>query len=126
MSSIPPILITKQLSHAIHLVRVRVRACARGLLEYERLWLNDTCAEKGIDHEKYTSTKEDEIRKNNLEKNEEGRRGSTNSIANLRVATAKIGRIAKQITKQTKAATLHAPKTSSRSHRLTIVQISRQ
>lgn len=55
-----------------------------------------------------------------------GEVGNTNSIANLAVATAKNGRKAKQRTKQTKAATLHAPKMSSRSHRLTVVQRSCQ
>lgn len=45
--------------------------------------------------------------------------GYTNNIANFRGTGHRIGNKAKQRTKQAKAATLHAPKTSSRSHRLT-------
>ena len=43
----------------------------------------------------------------------------TNNIANFRDCTSKTGNKAKQITKQAKAARLHPPKMSSRSHRLT-------
>ena len=45
--------------------------------------------------------------------------GYTNKIANFRGTGQRIGNKAKQRTKQAKAATLQAPKTSSRSHRLT-------
>ena len=45
--------------------------------------------------------------------------GCTNNIANFRGTGHRIGNKAKQRTKQAKAAALQAPKTSSRSHRLT-------
>ena len=47
-------------------------------------------------------------------------RGGTYSMANLRGAANDIKKRLKQIRKQTKAPTLRAPKTSRRSHRLTI------
>ena len=50
----------------------------------------------------------------------------TNNIANFRDCTSKNGNKAKQITKQTKAARLHPPKMSSRSHRLTATGNTRQ
>ena len=46
--------------------------------------------------------------------------GHTNRIANLRGLSGRTGSSAKQITKQASAATLHPPKMSSRSHRLTM------
>ena len=45
--------------------------------------------------------------------------GYTYSIANFRGLNDKTGNKAKQITKHAKAARLHAPKMSNRSHRLT-------
>ena len=45
--------------------------------------------------------------------------GYTNNIANFRGTGHRIGNKAKQMTKQAKAATLQAPKTSRRSHLLT-------
>lgn len=49
--------------------------------------------------------------------------GYTNKMANFRGTGHRMGKRAKQSTKQAKAAKLHAPKTSSRSHRLTNVQM---
>lgn len=52
--------------------------------------------------------------------------GYTNRIANFRGFSARTGNRKKQITKQTKAAALHPPKTRSRSHRLTVIRDHRQ
>lgn len=52
--------------------------------------------------------------------------GYTNRITNLRRWNARTGKRKKQITKQVKAAALHAPKTRSRSHLLTVIREHRQ
>lgn len=51
----------------------------------------------------------------------EGGSGYTYKMANLRGLSDRTGNKAKQMTKQARAAMLKAPKTSSRSHRLTAV-----
>lgn len=50
----------------------------------------------------------------------------TYNIANLRGFRDNTGNKAKHMTKQTRAAALQAPKTSRRSHRLTIARVDRQ